>query len=568
MTYPNKEVTNLGWWKNRSRTDILAELVTQFRDLCDGENFKFSSRSSLDAVSPLPLHTDTAQAAAYWLNLYGRLLSDDVYVTVADIAENLAVHRRREEWIRHVSEPTEDRLSREYNIGFHKFLSLLCEPAMTDEETETAYFWLMILNASKRRFLDHKPLVAENPPDDAPICPYCYAQVATEQVRGGVEHTLCLSCYRTNTVEVADQPGTRWLRSACFSAYTMDRTQVWLSLEAPAGMWSQCPACRSKVVAHPLEECPRCGWSVIGHIVNQNHRAAPPPNTLRSPKECANLSPEYFGVELEVECPVRVPKNATLAKIYDPSSMCIKHDGSLENGAEIVTVPATFRWWMEHEEEWTKRLDTLRTAGFRSYDSGRCGMHIHIDRRAFTPSSLLKLMELIYGDGKELFMNISQRSDFTYCSFSAQDAIHRSERIGKAISALDGDRSDRAADAKLERARQAGPYDAPFRRVAVNVPTAHPTVELRFFRGTLNAASFWKNVECAKALLDFVSTHSMAEMTTAKFVAYVGDNALRFRHLQAFLTKLKKNGPPKLRKSRPQKMKPEVTEQDFAEAAC
>jgi len=109
------------------------------------------------------------------------------------------------------------------------------------------------------------------------------------------------------------------------------------------------------------------------------------------------------------------------------------------------------------------------------------------------------------------------------------------------------------------------------RYVAVHVPATHPTVELRMFRGTLNVASFWKNLECAKALLEFVTTNTTKDMTDTAFVAHVVANEKKYPHLSTFLTTEQKK--PRPRKSdnepiHPEKLKRLVTAEDFTTLSC
>lgn len=94
--------------------------------------------------------------------------------------------------------------------------------------------------------------------------------------------------------------------------------------------------------------------------------------------------PRYFGVELEVDGGGENYRNA--GAVLEKGNDCeehiyCKHDGSLENGFEIVTHPMSLNYQCCHMP-WETVLSTLKRMGYTSHNADTCGLHCHISRRA------------------------------------------------------------------------------------------------------------------------------------------------------------------------------------------
>lgn len=90
----------------------------------------------------------------------------------------------------------------------------------------------------------------------------------------------------------------------------------------------------------------------------------------------------YFGVELEVDGAGE--NNSHAKKVLeianqDAELVYCKHDGSLDEGFEIVTHPMSLSF---HKEDmpWNSVLAVLRELGYRSHQTSTCGLHCHINR--------------------------------------------------------------------------------------------------------------------------------------------------------------------------------------------
>ena len=95
--------------------------------------------------------------------------------------------------------------------------------------------------------------------------------------------------------------------------------------------------------------------------------------------------PRYFGVELEIDGAGEDRSNARqLLELANRSAqhIYIKHDGSLDDGLEIVTHPMTLSYH-ETQMPWSSLLSAARAMGYTSHQARTCGLHVHVSREAF-----------------------------------------------------------------------------------------------------------------------------------------------------------------------------------------
>lgn len=95
--------------------------------------------------------------------------------------------------------------------------------------------------------------------------------------------------------------------------------------------------------------------------------------------------PRFFGVELELDQGGEEADNARdlldIANANHPL-MYIKHDGSLDDGLELVTHPLSLDWQL-HTMPWEALCRKALSLGYRSHRANTCGLHIHVSRAAF-----------------------------------------------------------------------------------------------------------------------------------------------------------------------------------------
>lgn len=100
----------------------------------------------------------------------------------------------------------------------------------------------------------------------------------------------------------------------------------------------------------------------------------------------------YFGVELEIDSAGEDSSNANhLLRLANRSEELIycKHDGSLEDGFEIVTHPMSLAF---HRDvmPWAKLMAEAISMGYTSHQAYTCGLHIHVNRSAFGSTETLQ----------------------------------------------------------------------------------------------------------------------------------------------------------------------------------
>jgi len=191
----------------------------------------------------------------------------------------------------------------------------------------------------------------------------------------------------------------------------------------------------------------------------------------------------------------------------------VKYDGSLRNGGEIVTAPATLKaqkyYWSKFCES---KLDF--TGRIKSWHTETCGTHIHVGRKFVTPLDIGKLL---------VFINSEHNNNF----------IHK---IAGRSSSQWAKRSDKNIKNGLHRSDK---YEA------LNLGKSS-TIEFRIFRGNLKKFGIFRNLEFVHALVRFakqsaydIDTASTSNLTYENFVDWVGlqNNRAIYPYLYKWLVK-------------------------------
>ncbi len=213
----------------------------------------------------------------------------------------------------------------------------------------------------------------------------------------------------------------------------------------------------------------------------------------------------FLGLELEVE----KARSAT-SDLHTIAFDCIKalnkhcitnEDGSLRDGFEIISVPATLAY---HYTLWEDFLRGPLRKQLVSFNSTRCGIHIHLSKNAFTDLGLGRFMTFINSPvNRDFIVNIAQRDSERYAP-------------------LNETKISRAKDRTIFRDKDG---DATEKFSAVNLSKPN-TVEVRIFKGTLHYPSVMKNLEFCHALHNYCH-HVMSnkDMNFKLFVAWLTNKA-------------------------------------------
>lgn len=212
---------------------------------------------------------------------------------------------------------------------------------------------------------------------------------------------------------------------------------------------------------------------------------------------------EYFGAEIEMESENGRGQDAldNFRDTFTGAEFYYKGDGSIysEDGFEMVSHPRTLDSWQSILPRLQDSMQYARQVGMRSWNTSTCGIHVHIDTRAFGDGTahLYRFTQFIYRNSAQM-ARLAGRGDVEYAHYFTPDSR-------KTYLAND-----------IKHRRLTG--RAGERYMAVNLQN-HKTVEVRMFRGSLKPERLLANIEFLHALLNYTRT-----MTTRQ--AFAG--ALKF----------------------------------------
>jgi len=215
----------------------------------------------------------------------------------------------------------------------------------------------------------------------------------------------------------------------------------------------------------------------------------------------------FLGIELETEFGPDCARGEIIDVASSNSYYYLKHDGSLEDGVEIVSHPATFEWITYNFDSTWKKILNLRSEGLLSYTPGTCGIHVHMSRSAFSPYHLYKFQKFFYCN-KKLIRLVAQRDLRRWASIGGGEENYI---VAKA--------SGKTTSEKY---------------TAVNI-NGGKTVEIRIFTGTLKESSFKKNYEFCHAAYMYTKQESAAMLTGARFLEFVRANKKTYPNLLEFM---------------------------------
>ena len=208
----------------------------------------------------------------------------------------------------------------------------------------------------------------------------------------------------------------------------------------------------------------------------------------------------YYGIELEVEKRSNADENtasniADCFRYEDKEFALLKSDGSLSNGFEIVSCPATIN---AHRKYWDKFFTSDVIKEVKSWNTDTTGMHIHISRTALTQLQIGKILVFINDEKNSEFVNhIAGRS-------SDQWAKKSNKKISDCVQSSD----------KYE---------------AVNTAHRH-TIELRIFKGNLARLGFYRVLEFVDALVHFSKHTSLTRLSYKDFIKYMEQPHVRSQY--------------------------------------
>lgn len=216
----------------------------------------------------------------------------------------------------------------------------------------------------------------------------------------------------------------------------------------------------------------------------------------------------FFGVELEVDCAGEISENAEsvmhVANGNGLEHVYCKHDGSLEEGFEIVTHPMTLNYHI-NEMPWKKTLIRLKNLHYLSHQANTCGLHIHVNRDSLGET---------YEDQEEVIARIlyffeKNWDELLKFSRRTQYQLRWAARYGY---------KDKPKDI-LDHAKCGGNNG---RYSCINLENSN-TIEFRMFRGTLKYNTIIATLQLVNRVCEVACSLSDEEIKNLSWTSFVSD---------------------------------------------
>ena len=205
----------------------------------------------------------------------------------------------------------------------------------------------------------------------------------------------------------------------------------------------------------------------------------------------------FFGLEIEIDGGGESDTNwRTLRQEFPHEFVYAMHDGSLDNGFEIATQPATLDYLAQID--WESFRKACVELGYTSHNSSTCGLHVHVDAQAFGDTmeeQELRVGRILYffSKFKPHIVRFSRRSKYSMERWANIESMSTSSEQALA---------DKAKQLK---------YEDKYRAINLN----HiQSVEFRIFRGTLNPKTIKATLEFVNALIDISRGATLQEIQT------------------------------------------------------
>lgn len=206
---------------------------------------------------------------------------------------------------------------------------------------------------------------------------------------------------------------------------------------------------------------------------------------IGAPVDC----PMLFGVEAEIEATGSKRPGEIAALVKEQIGALFagaERDGSLSNGVECITQPATID---VHRAAWSKL--NLDGTGARSHDTRTCGLHVHVSRNAVSDLTWAKVVEMFGNPSDEsTWSKVFRRTPNQYARACKKDKLSR------------------------------GAEHDPERYSTVNT-SPDDTVEFRWPKGTIKGATIVATIELIHAAIRYCEHHSAQALNWLAFRTWI-----------------------------------------------
>ena len=217
----------------------------------------------------------------------------------------------------------------------------------------------------------------------------------------------------------------------------------------------------------------------------------------------------FYGVELEIDKGGEEHSNAQklldIANAKDERIYC-KHDGSINNGFEIVSHPMSIDYHI-NTMNWLDIFEKATQMDYRSHNTSTCGLHIHCSRSAFGKDYEEQEKTI----GRLIFFVEKHWSELVKFSRRTPENLNRWAAKYATISSTTEETYKKAKDKHMGR------------YVAVNLENDN-TIEFRLFRGTLRYKTFIATLQLVDEICYLainLSDKEMEELSWSNFVSKI-----------------------------------------------
>ena len=231
--------------------------------------------------------------------------------------------------------------------------------------------------------------------------------------------------------------------------------------------------------------------------------------------------PRFFGVELEIDgAGERASHALALLNIANRNGDCayIKHDGSLDDGLEIVTHPMSLEYHLR-EMPWEALCRKAVSLGYLSHRTSTCGLHVHVSRSAFgeteaaQEAAIARVLYFFERHWEEL-LKFSRRTPRQLERWAARYGYKE-----QPMEILDF----------VKKGYHGGRY------TCVNLQNT-TTVEFRMFRGTLKSNTIFATLELLDRICDLAVCLTDEELKAVPWTSFViGVSTERYPELVQYL---------------------------------
>lgn len=330
------------------------------------------------------------------------------------------------------------------------------------------------------------------------LCSLCGAVMPVAESFPVGDRILCADCRQTHTVACSHCGGDLF------------RTNNWGSTDYPLceacfdGYYVRCHEC-GRII--PAEDAERNGdeYDYCNHCYSRFFRNSICDYSYKPDPIFYGDGDRFFGVELEIDYGGEYDDSAE--KILEVCNrknehIYIKHDGSLEEGMEIVTHPMTLAYHM-NEMDWPGIAGTALALDYRSHQTSTCGLHVHVNRSSLSEDR----------DEQERIVG-----NILYLVEKFWDKLLRFSR--RTQEQLDRWASRYGYKNRPKDIYKGAKESYPGRYKCVNIQN-DATIEFRIFRGTLKVNTILATLQMVNEICNaavFLSEEELCDLTWGHFL--------------------------------------------------